>query len=236
MNIRLRSDFGEFIRLRRTKRCVDEEAAVTIILRGTIAGVVVAALASAPSFADTTKNLGAQPSRDQLIEMLVPHNGVQPQERGLRVRSANPTGAEPAAAPSTAATPSSAASPAHTASSSASRERRAVALDVKFGFNSAELTPEAKDTIRRLGAAFQSEQLASYRFRVEGHTDASGRPDYNLALSRKRAEAVREYLINDLHVAPNRLEIVGRGQQDPADPADPLSAANRRVEVVNLGQ
>jgi outer membrane protein OmpA-like peptidoglycan-associated protein len=182
-----------------------------------IAGLSTVALAQ-------TKNLGSQPSRDQLIEMLAPHGGAAPAERGLRVKSANPAAA------------SAAESRGATAGSTDSGAAPSVALDVKFAYNSATLTDEARDTIRRLGAAFQSNQLAGYRFRVEGYTDASGRPDYNLALSQRRAQAVHDYLVSELHVAPKRLEVVGRGQQDLVDPADPTNAVNRRVEVVNIGQ
>ena len=177
---------------------------------------------STVALADGQKNLGSQPSRDQLIEMLAPHGGATPTERGLRVKSANPAMSVDRTAPSSAA--------------AASSGMPSVALDIKFAFNSAVLTGDAKDTISRLGAAFQSDQLADYRFRVEGHTDATGRPDYNLALSQRRAESVRDYLVNVLHVAPNRLQVVGRGQEDPLDPADPTSAVNRRVQVVNIGQ
>jgi outer membrane protein OmpA-like peptidoglycan-associated protein len=181
-----------------------------------VAGVSTIALADGP------KNLGAQPSRDQLIEMLAPHGGATPTERGLRVKSANPA-------------TMAAESPKASSASAGSSAAPSIALDVKFAFNSAALTDAARDTIRRLGTAFQSEELAGYRFRVEGYTDASGRPDYNLVLSQHRAEAVRDYLVNELHVAPNRLEVVGRGEQDPVNPADPTSAVNRRVQVVNIG-
>lgn len=181
-----------------------------------IAGLSTVALAQ-------TKNVGSQPSRDQLIEMLAPHGGAAPAERGLRVKSANPAAAAAESPRATSAATDGGAAPS-------------VALDVKFAYNSAALTDEARDTIRRLGAAFQSDQLSGYRFRVAGYTDASGRPDYNLALSQRRAQAVRDYLVNELHVAPKRLEVVGRGQQDLVDPADPTNAANRRVEVVNLGK
>jgi outer membrane protein OmpA-like peptidoglycan-associated protein len=184
--------------------------------------VAVVSLGTA-ALADAPKNVGSQPSRDQLIEMLVPHGGAAPAERGLRVKSANPAAA-------------SAESPGASSASTDSGAPPAVGLDVKFEFNSAVLTDEAKDTIRRLGAAVQSDQLSGYRFRVEGYTDASGRPDYNLALSQRRAEAVRDYLVSALHVAPKRLEVIGRGQQDPVDPADPTNAVNRRVQVVNLGK
>jgi OOP family OmpA-OmpF porin len=182
----------------------------------------LAALASATAaWADGPKSVGAQPSRDQLIDLLVPHGGVvAPNERGLRVRAANPLGV--ASAPGD--------------ESSADSTAPAVALDVKFALNSATLTDEAKDTLRRLGAAFKSEQLSGYRFRVEGHTDAAGRPDYNKVLSLQRAQAVRDYLVSDLGVSSSRLQVVGRGQDEPLDPANPLSGVNRRVQVVNLGK
>lgn len=183
------------------------------------ASLVLAGVAITPAWADGPTSVGAQPSRDELIQLLAPKGATAPSERGLRVRSANPADAAPQGGDNT---------PAATAP--------AIALDVKFGLNSAELTDQAKDTIRRLGAAFNSEQLRGYRFRVEGHTDASGRPDYNLVLSQRRAEAVRDFLVSQLGVTPNRLEVVGRGEQEPLDPANPMSGVNRRVQVVNLGQ
>jgi OmpA-OmpF porin, OOP family len=188
------------------------------IRRGALA-LALAGAASATAWADGPKNVGAQPTRDQLIDQLVPHGGVvSPNERGLRVRSANP-----AAPGASEETPADTAAPA-------------VALDVKFALNSATLTDEAKDTIRRLADAVKSDQLAGYRFRLEGHTDATGRPDYNLTLSRRRAEAVRDYLVTDLGIARNRLQVVGRGQEEPLDAANPTSGVNRRVQVVNLGK
>jgi OOP family OmpA-OmpF porin len=192
-------------------------------MRAALAGfcLVVFACAgfSGVALADDTKSLGAQPSRDQLIEMLAPHGGSASTERGLRVKSANP-----------------AAAAAEDGNASSDKSAPSVALDIKFALDSAVLTDQAKDTISRLGAAMQSDQLGSYRFRVEGHTDASGQPDHNLTLSQRRAAAVRDYLVSEFHVASNRLDIVGRGENDPIDPSNPKSAANRRVKIVNLGQ
>ncbi len=180
-----------------------------------VAGLALLGLTGTPAWTQGVKSVGSQPTRDELIEQLVPHGGVvSPDERGLRVRAANPTDAGADANDSPAP---------------------AVALDVKFALNSAALTDEAKDTIRRLAAAINSDQLAGYRFRVAGHTDATGRPDYNMALSKRRAEAVRAYLVSDLGVAAKRLQVVGRGQEEPLDPTNPTSSVNRRVQVENLG-
>lgn len=185
-------------------------------------GFVLLGLVATDAWAQGVKSVGSQPTRDELIDQLVPRGGVQsPTERGLRVRASNP--ATSAAAPSDRSSPADSAAPA-------------VALDVKFALNSATLTDAAKDTIRRLALAINSDQLAGYHFRVEGHTDATGRPDANMVLSQRRAEAVRDYLVSDLGVAASRLQVVGRGQEDPLDPANPTSGVNRRVQVQNLGR
>ncbi len=112
----------------------------------------------------------------------------------------------------------------------------AVGLDIKFKLNSAQLTPDAKETIKQLAAAMRSSTLEKYHFLVEGHTDSTGSAEHNLTLSKSRAEAVRSQLLKVYGVAPTRLEAVGRGQTQPLDPADSKNPANRRVQVVNIGQ
>ena len=69
------------------------------------------------------------------------------------------------------------------------------------------------------------------KIRVEGHTDARGSAAYNLALSKKRAAAVRAYLI-ERGVAPERLESEGYGETRPLDTANNEAAwtKNRRVD------
>jgi outer membrane protein OmpA-like peptidoglycan-associated protein len=77
--------------------------------------------------------------------------------------------------------------------------------------------------------------LRAARIRIGGHTDARGADAYNLALSRQRAQAVADYLARQHGVRPERLQVEGYGRQRLADPANPESVVNRRVEVVNLG-
>lgn len=158
------------------------------------------------------KQFGSNPTSEELIQGLTPKPGAAPIKfRGLHLLTTTP------------ATESGAPMPA-------------VALDVKFKLNSAELSEEAKETIKRLGGAINSDQLSKYHFLVEGHTDSTGRPEHNLVLSKQRAQSVRNYLVQELGVSPSRLEAVGRGQDLPIDPQDPKNPANRRVQVVNIGQ
>ena len=113
---------------------------------------------------------------------------------------------------------------------------RAVALDIQFEFNSADLTPRAKKLLGQLGEAMSSPRLQSRSFLLEGHTDAKGTESYNMELSERRAVAVRDYLVSVHAIDPQRLEVAGRGETAPLDKLEPEAAINRRVEVVNLGQ
>jgi OmpA-OmpF porin, OOP family len=108
-------------------------------------------------------------------------------------------------------------------------------LDIKFKVNSAVLTDQGKDQIKELAQAINSEGLTKYSFRIEGHTDSTGRPEHNMVLSKRRAEAVKDYLVSAYNVPKKRLRVVGRGQNDPISGSAPTDPANRRVEVINIG-
>lgn len=107
-------------------------------------------------------------------------------------------------------------------------------LAVRFQFDSAELTPEARAVLDNLGTAITGD-LAAYSFVLEGHTDGVGNEAYNQALSQRRADAVRAYLIEQYGVAPERLSSLGKGEHELLVPEDPAAAANRRVRVINGG-
>jgi len=108
-------------------------------------------------------------------------------------------------------------------------EPAALALGVQFDFDSAELLPPARAQLDALAEGIKL-LAPDQRVLIEGHTDATGNDDYNLALSQRRAEAVRQYLIKAHGFDQRRLEAVGLGKARPLDPADPFAAQNRRVQ------
>jgi len=151
----------------------------------------------------------ATPSTEQMIEQLKP----APRTRSLRNLIVEP-GQDPAAATAPAPRPS-------------------LSLLIQFGFDSTQVQPESQEALANLARALLSPELADSRFAVEGHTDAKGRAEYNLRLSQRRADAVRDVLAS--HGVPAaRLVTSGRGATELAEPADPYAAANRRVRIVNL--
>ena len=112
--------------------------------------------------------------------------------------------------------------------------RAKVDLYIPFEFNSARLMPEAEKQLSELGDALGGDSLAVYGFEIAGHTDASGTADYNLSLSERRAEAVMHYLL-DRGVSAERLKAIGYGEERLLHEDRPMDAANRRVEIRNLG-
>jgi outer membrane protein OmpA-like peptidoglycan-associated protein len=182
-------------------------------LKPHLIGLMAAALAVLPvlGFAQV-KQLGPNATSQDFIDSLAPDSGAPALKfRGLRVLNANPTDQD------------------------AEANGPAVAVDIKFALNSAELTDQAKATLKQMAVAMKSDRLASYHFMLEGHTDTTGNPDNNLALSQRRAEAVRTYLTGQFGIDSSRLQAVGRGEDALLDSDHPTSPVNRRVQVVNMG-
>lgn len=106
-----------------------------------------------------------------------------------------------------------------------------VELDVKFDFDRAEVKSGSYDDIRNL-ADFMKEYGQTSTV-VEGHTDSVGTDAYNQRLSERRANAVRDVLVNQHGLDSSRIEVVGYGESRPvADNAtEEGRAINRRVEA-----
>lgn len=109
-----------------------------------------------------------------------------------------------------------------------------IALQVQFGFDSAELTPHGQRQLDELARALADRSLATAAFELGGHTDRVGEHGYNMRLSQARARAVMQYLQTTHGVQANRLQAVGYGFTRPIDPARPAAPINRRVEVRRL--
>lgn len=107
-------------------------------------------------------------------------------------------------------------------------------IEIRFAYNSAEITPEARADLDALGRALLADSLVDARIALNGHTDAAGGEAYNMELSEHRAEAVRDYLIRHHGINGERLIAAGFGESRLKIRSHPEAAENRRVEVVNL--
>lgn len=102
---------------------------------------------------------------------------------------------------------------------------------ILFGFNSSDLSSEAKSNLDKMVTVFQT--YPDTNIEIQGHTDSKGSEAYNKTLSEKRASAVSNYLLGK-GVPSSRITKVGLGESAPKyenDTADGM-AKNRRVEFM----
>jgi outer membrane protein OmpA-like peptidoglycan-associated protein len=107
-----------------------------------------------------------------------------------------------------------------------------VSVMLEFEQNSYELTENTQKSLNMVGQALNSDDLKDLTFTLEGHADASGTEEYNLELSQKRAESVKQYLEKKYQVNPDRLNVVGKGETELLEPENPGSEKNRRVRII----
>jgi outer membrane protein OmpA-like peptidoglycan-associated protein len=100
---------------------------------------------------------------------------------------------------------------------------------VRFDLNKSSLTSQAKANLDKLVPVFNS--YADTNIEIFGYTDNTGKPEYNLTLSQKRAESVKAYLISK-GLAASRFKTSGYGIADPIASNDTKEgqSQNRRVE------
>ena len=110
-------------------------------------------------------------------------------------------------------------------------QRDPVVLEgVLFGFDNATLNPESAAVLERVARSLAD--WPELRIEVGGHSDPTGPEAHNVDLSVRRAEAVRDYLINR-GVDGNRIEVRGYGTSQPVADNDTRDGRirNRRVEI-----
>jgi outer membrane protein OmpA-like peptidoglycan-associated protein len=102
---------------------------------------------------------------------------------------------------------------------------------VFFDFDKSDLTPAAQDTIRKAAVAYKTKGGA--QIKASGHTDRAGTEAYNMALSLRRANTVKDMLVRE-GVREADISVVALGEGQPMVPtADGVrEAQNRRVEIV----
>jgi OOP family OmpA-OmpF porin len=111
---------------------------------------------------------------------------------------------------------------------------RVAVYGINFATGKADITPDSSKVLREIGKLLKSKP--NWKLRVEGHTDNVGKEKANLELSKKRAQAVKDWLVANAGVAAARLTTEGFGDTKPIDSnkTEAGKAKNRRVELVKL--
>jgi outer membrane protein OmpA-like peptidoglycan-associated protein len=101
-----------------------------------------------------------------------------------------------------------------------------------FASGSAKLPPASLPILEKVVEAVRA--FPGARLVVEGHTDATGNAEANLRLSTERANAVRDWLVQQGSITSERITAVGRGARQPVASNDTEDGRilNRRIDVI----
>jgi len=108
--------------------------------------------------------------------------------------------------------------------------------DILFDFDKWTIREDAEEILSKVGEIIRASQ---YPVAIIGHTDSKGAEAYNSELSKKRAEAVKQWLVSQAGIDPSRIETTGKGESESVAPNTNPDGSdnpegrqkNRRVEI-----
>lgn len=186
------------------------------------AGGVVLLLAAAPASAQDA------PSRDDIVakldkyqsdlELDVPALRQQVTERSKsRGKNEPPPQKRPAIAPDLSRLP-------------------AFNADITFDVDTPIVQPESYQTVGRIADALVHSSLLPYTILIVGHVEANGKREANAILSQRRADAIREILVNTFKISAKRIQSVGLGEEQLLDSARPTAPVNNQIQIMTLAK
>jgi outer membrane protein OmpA-like peptidoglycan-associated protein len=110
-----------------------------------------------------------------------------------------------------------------------------VVAEIKFDEDAAVVRPESYGTLGRIADTFYHPSLLGSKFLIVVHTLSTGRRENNMTLSQRRADVIREVLINTFKISPKRLLTIGLGEEQMLDSARPAAPINQSIQVATIG-
>jgi outer membrane protein OmpA-like peptidoglycan-associated protein len=187
-----------------------------------LAGGVLALLAAAPASAQNA------PTRDDIVakldkyqadqELDVPALRQQVTERSKsRGKNEPPPQKRPPIAPDLSKLP-------------------AFNVDITFDVDTPIVQPESYQTVGRIADALMHSSLLPYNILIVGHIEANGKREANAILSQRRADAIREILVNTFKISAKRIQSVGLGEEQLLDFARPTAPVNNQIQIMTLSK
>jgi OmpA-OmpF porin, OOP family len=109
-------------------------------------------------------------------------------------------------------------------------------VDIQFDTDTPIVRPESYQTLGRIADALVNAKLLPYSFLIVGHTEANGRREANVILSQRRADAIRDVLVNTFKISAKRIQSLGLGEEQFIDQAHPTSPVNLQIQIVTIGK
>ena len=105
-------------------------------------------------------------------------------------------------------------------------------IDVQFDTDTPIVRPESYQTLGKLADTLVNSALLNYTFLIVGHVESGARRDHAVFLSQRRADAIRDILVNTFKISAKRLLTVGLGEEQLLDPARPTGPVNAQTQIM----
>jgi OmpA-OmpF porin, OOP family len=109
-------------------------------------------------------------------------------------------------------------------------------VDIQFDTDTPIVRPESYQTLGRLADALVHAKLLPYGFLIVGHIEANGKRENNALLSQRRADAIRDVLVNTFKISSKRLQSLGLGEEQLIDAAHPTAPVNQQIQILTVAK
>lgn len=109
-------------------------------------------------------------------------------------------------------------------------------VDITFDVDTPIVQPDSYQTVGRIADAMVHSSLLPYTFLIVGHIEANGKRESNAILSQRRADAIRETLVNTFKISAKRIQAVGLGEEQLLDSARPTAPVNNQIQIMTLSK
>jgi outer membrane protein OmpA-like peptidoglycan-associated protein len=109
-------------------------------------------------------------------------------------------------------------------------------VSIDFDSDTPVVRPSSYETVGRIADALVQANLLPYSFLIVGHTSSDGRREANVMLSQRRADAIRDSLVNTFKISSKRVQSLGLGEEQFVDQAHPTSPANVQIQIVTIAK
>ena len=109
-------------------------------------------------------------------------------------------------------------------------------VDIQFDTDTPIVRPDSYQTLGRIADALVQSTMLPYGFLIVGHIEANGRRENNALLSQRRADAIRDVLVNTFKISSKRLQSVGLGEEQLLDATRPTAPVNQQVQIMTVAK
>ncbi|MCA1514688.1 OmpA family protein [Bradyrhizobium sp. NBAIM01] len=108
---------------------------------------------------------------------------------------------------------------------------------IQFDADTPIIQPASYQTVGRIADALVHSSLLPYTFLIVGHVESNSKTrEANAILSQRRADAIRDVLVNTFKISTKRLHPIGLGEEQFLDRAKPTSAVNGQLQILTYAK